>query len=45
MNDLKKRTAPKCASCGQYSTHENLIAVKTDDERCPHLYQLRERQG
>jgi len=31
MTDLLKRTAPKCASCGQYSTHENLIAVKTND--------------
>jgi hypothetical protein len=31
INDLTKRTAPKCASCGQYSTHENLIAVKTND--------------
>jgi hypothetical protein len=31
MNDLTKRTAPKCASCGQYSTHENLVAVRTND--------------
>ncbi len=32
MNDLaKKRTAPRCANCGQYSTHENLTAVNTDD--------------
>jgi hypothetical protein len=31
MNLQKRRTAPKCASCGQYSTHENLIAVKTND--------------
>jgi hypothetical protein len=29
--EATKRTAPKCASCGQYSTHENLTAVNTDD--------------